>query len=121
MSAGALLPRAWPDRPSDWLQTLAICATASRHCHSEFLFIHVEYYGDDIQATGWAMEHLRRFFAHAWLKFTARGCPEPDIPESTWIAESRHRHQFFQLQEDYRIVVNNNTPAEQFPGWNDAG
>ena len=82
----------------------------------EYLCFRVEYYGDDQQGTGWAMEHLRRSFAHAWLEFTARGSPEPDVPETTWIAENHHRHRVARLQEDYRHILYGSTPVKEFPG-----
>ena len=76
----------------------------------------MEYYGNDQQDTGWAMEHLRRSFTHAWLEFTARGSPEPDVPETTWIAENHHWHRVARLQEDYRNILHGNTPASREVG-----
>ena len=81
----------------------------------EYLFLRVKYYEDNVQATGWAMEHLRRSFVHAWLEFTARGRPEPNISESTWVAENYHWQRVSRLQEDFRVTISNNTLVEQFP------
>ena len=59
-------------------------------------------------------EHLRQSFSHAWIEYIARGLPEPDVPESTWIAENHHRHRMAQLQEDHRNIPDGNTPVERF-------
>ena len=63
-------------RASPWSETFAVHAAACWRRHTfevpgKFLFLQVELYGDDVQTTGWAMEHLRRSFAHAWLEYTA--------------------------------------------------
>ena len=107
-------------RASPWSESLAVRAAACRkrtplEISGKFICLRVEFYGDDGQATGWAMEHLRRSFAHAWIEYVARGSPKPDVPELTWIAKNHHRHRMAQLQEDYRNILDGNTPVERFP------
>lgn len=48
-------------------------------------------------------------------EYGVRGLPESDNSEATWIAENHHRHRLSQLQEDFRHIIDNNTPVEKIP------
>ena len=67
------------------------------------------------------MEHLRRSFAQAWLGYVAGGSPEPDVPDTIWVAENHHRYRVAQMQQDYRSLLCGGTPVEELPGFGAEG
>ena len=83
----------------------------------EYLCLRVEYRGSDSQNTGWAMEHLRRSFAQAWLGYAADGSLELDVPDTIWVAENHHRYRVAQIQQDYRFLLCGGIRPEGIQGY----